>query len=223
MMALTDSTDSSSQVTTNPMPLPRLNFLREREQRSAVLGRLENALEPSQPWPEGLSGQYLESHGLEGCLQRIIGCNPSFLDDETDNTRLGWLEIIRHGVFNRKSDGSSQCSINGRHIKIDQHMDKKIDDGRRFIENMETTALKIKLSEEFITKELQDAQIRMSSPPPPDGNLTKAGIQSLSKLQSVVTESLANLQAIAQDMPSCELAPIEALRDGSPASRSETL
>lgn len=148
------------------MSLPRLGVHAERH--SHLLDVCENALEQSQPWPNGLSEEYLERHGLEGCLQHIIGCDPTSLTNDIDNAHIGWVDIIRDVVLERKSDESFHCYFNEKHFELDQHIYKKIKDGRNFLANIERISLATEACDEMIHREIQAITRCMPPPPPPD-------------------------------------------------------
>ncbi|KAJ5249442.1 hypothetical protein N7524_011758 [Penicillium chrysogenum] len=135
-------------------------------------------------WPEGLSQQYLERHGLEACLVHMMGCHPILLHDGANNSRIRWLDIIRNGVSNRQSDGSCHYSIEGRSYELDQHMVKKLDDARPFVADvnrfLEYSITLLSSTLALVGQERERAETCISSLPPQcraAGKLTKTGKQ----------------------------------------------
>ncbi|KAJ5794775.1 hypothetical protein N7457_001374 [Penicillium paradoxum] len=90
--------------------------------RASFLNSYQEVLDRRQTFTQFFSLRSLRSCELEKELEKRMGCKPIFLGAPTSGTPVGWLDIVRHGRFQRQDDSCYQCTIQGRSIKLDRQL-----------------------------------------------------------------------------------------------------
>ncbi|KAJ5199374.1 hypothetical protein N7491_000069 [Penicillium cf. griseofulvum] len=84
-------------------------------------------LETAQTFTQHSPKHTLKSYDMERSLRKIMGRDPSCLDEDADSTSICWLDIVRHGDFQEQSDGYYHCSVQGKVFVHDQEIQDKVE------------------------------------------------------------------------------------------------
>jgi hypothetical protein len=116
--------------------LPRFESL--RREGPALIQAYQDVLDRDETFTQYFSDDRLQSYELESNLRALLGIRPPLVDEpESSNIQndvsLSWVNIFRHGKFEKRDDGFYQCRMQGRLVKIDETMHKAILVNRCFL------------------------------------------------------------------------------------------
>jgi hypothetical protein len=88
-------------------------------------------LDNDETFTQYFSDEPLESYTIESRLRETLGIRPpSSSDSESSRDKndpsISWVNIFRHGSFEKQSDGSYHCYDQGNLVKIDESLHKSI-------------------------------------------------------------------------------------------------
>lgn len=116
-------------------------FISWGSERGALLGRFEplrsyrhdlvrsyrEALKTAQTFTQYFSEQPLKSYDLERSLSKNMGCDPSAWNQDANTISICWLDIVRHGDFQKQPDGCYYCFIQGRALKFNHELRDRVE------------------------------------------------------------------------------------------------
>lgn len=116
--------------------LPRFESL--KHEGPALIQSYQDVLDKDETFTQYFSDERLQSYDLESNLRALLGIRPPLVDEpqgsnNQSDVSLSWVNIFRHGKFEKRDDGFYQCRMQGRLIKIDETMHKTILVNRCFL------------------------------------------------------------------------------------------
>ncbi|KAJ6186139.1 hypothetical protein N7519_007440 [Penicillium mononematosum] len=97
----------------------------------ALMQSYQAVLDNDETFTQYFSDEPLESYTIESRLRETLGIHPPSSSD-TESSRdqndpsISWVNIFRHGSFEKQSDGSYHCYDQGNLVKIDEPLHKSI-------------------------------------------------------------------------------------------------
>lgn len=93
----------------------------------ALIRSYQAVLDRDETFTQYFSDEHLESYDAEANLRNQIGIPPPCLSDPEDpgsesEVILSWVNIIRHGDFEKQPDGSFLCRTQGKIVEIDESL-----------------------------------------------------------------------------------------------------
>ncbi|CAG8188414.1 unnamed protein product [Penicillium nalgiovense] len=97
----------------------------------ALMQSYQAVLDNDETFTQYFSDKLLESYIIESRLRETLGIRPpSSSDSESSRDKndpsISWVNIFRHGSFEKQSDGSYHCYNQGNLVKIDESLHKSI-------------------------------------------------------------------------------------------------
>ncbi|OQE87746.1 hypothetical protein PENNAL_c0019G00261 [Penicillium nalgiovense] len=97
----------------------------------ALMQSYQAVLDNDETFTQYFSDKLLESYIIESRLRETLGIRPpSSSDSESSRDKndpsISWVNIFRHGSFEKQSDGSYHCYDQGNLVKIDESLHKSI-------------------------------------------------------------------------------------------------
>ncbi|KAJ5512791.1 hypothetical protein N7463_002343 [Penicillium fimorum] len=83
-------------------------------------------LDNDETFTQYFSDEPLESYTIESRLRETLGIRPPCSSDAENNPSISWVNIFRHGSFEKQSDGSYYCYDQGNRVQIDESLHKSI-------------------------------------------------------------------------------------------------
>ncbi|KAJ6072391.1 hypothetical protein N7467_010476 [Penicillium canescens] len=116
--------------------LPRFESL--KREGPALIQAYQDVLDKDETFTQYFSDERLQSYDLESNLRTLLGIRPPLVDEpqgsnSQNDVSLSWVNIFRHGKFEKRDDGFYQCRMQGRLVKIDETMHKTILVNRCFL------------------------------------------------------------------------------------------
>ncbi|KAJ5775726.1 uncharacterized protein N7511_000737 [Penicillium nucicola] len=116
--------------------LPRFDSL--NPEGPALLEAYQDVLDKDETFTQYFCDERLQSYELESNLRQLLGIRPPLVDEpESSNNQndvsISWINIFRHGKFEKTDDDFYQCRMQGRLVKIDETMHKAILVNRCFL------------------------------------------------------------------------------------------
>jgi hypothetical protein len=82
-------------------------------------------LDNDETFTQYFSGEPLESYTIESRLRETLGI-PLCSSDSENSPSISWVNIFRHGSFEKQSNGSYHCYDQGNLVQIDEFLHKSI-------------------------------------------------------------------------------------------------
>ncbi|KAJ5199358.1 hypothetical protein N7472_004562 [Penicillium cf. griseofulvum] len=91
----------------------------------ALMQSYQAVLDNDETFTQYFSDEPLESYTVESRLRETLGIRPCSSDSE-DGPSISWVNIFRHGSFEKQSNGSYYCYDQGNLVQIDESLHKSI-------------------------------------------------------------------------------------------------
>ncbi|KAG0156148.1 hypothetical protein PDIDSM_3324 [Penicillium digitatum] len=92
----------------------------------ALMQSYQAVLDNDETFTQYFSEEPLESYTIETRLRETLGIRPPCSSDSENTPSISWVNIFRHGNFEKQSDGSYYCYDQGNLVKIDESLHKSI-------------------------------------------------------------------------------------------------
>ncbi|KGO62959.1 hypothetical protein PEX2_044820 [Penicillium expansum] len=92
----------------------------------ALMQSYQAVLDNDETFTQYFSDEPLESYRIETRLRETLGIPPPSLSDSEKNPSISWVNIFRHGSFEKQTDGSYHCYDQGNLVQIDESLHKSI-------------------------------------------------------------------------------------------------
>ncbi|KAJ5360148.1 hypothetical protein N7517_009339 [Penicillium concentricum] len=83
-------------------------------------------LDNDETFTQYFSDEPLESYTIESRLRETLGIRPPCSSHVENGPSISWVNIFRHGSFEKQSDGSYYCYDQGNRVQIDESLHKSI-------------------------------------------------------------------------------------------------
>ncbi|KGO75853.1 hypothetical protein PITC_032990 [Penicillium italicum] len=92
----------------------------------ALMQSYQAVLDNDETFTQYFSDEPLESYMIETRLRETLGIRPPCSSDSKNNPSISWVNIFRHGNFEKQSDGSYHCYDQGNLVQIDESLHQSI-------------------------------------------------------------------------------------------------
>ncbi|KAJ5196783.1 hypothetical protein N7449_007262 [Penicillium cf. viridicatum] len=181
-----------------------------RSYRHDLVRSYREVLKTAQTFTQHFSKHPLKSYDMERSLSKNMGCDPSAWNKDANSTSICWLDIVRHGDFQKQLDGCYYCFIQGRALEFNHELHDRVEFCRSHavqISNSGPSCADVEREAEItldiltdISDELKDLSRCPYSPLPnkldASTNLTETDTKSLAKLKQAVKIRHSELQSL---------------------------
>ncbi|KAJ5164901.1 uncharacterized protein N7500_006731 [Penicillium coprophilum] len=92
----------------------------------ALMQSYQAVLDNDETFTQYFSDEPLESYTIESRLRETLGIRPPCSSDPENGPSISWVNIFRHGSFEKQSDGTYHCYDQGNRVQIDESLHKSI-------------------------------------------------------------------------------------------------
>ncbi|KAJ5836349.1 hypothetical protein N7447_002375 [Penicillium robsamsonii] len=92
----------------------------------ALIQSYQAVIDNDETFTQYFSDEPLESYTIESRLRETLGIRSPSSSDTENGPSISWVNIFRHGSFEKQSDGSYYCYDQGNRVQIDESLHKSI-------------------------------------------------------------------------------------------------